>query len=228
MGADCPTPEQKPDGEAWNGQPGWWHLALCGIGDAVITTDANGCITFLNPVAQSLTGWTKEEALGQPLTHVFKIIDEESRLSVRSTSGRALHEGIVVDLANHRLLTAQDGTERPLDGSASPMRNADSEVTGVVLVFRDMSERKREEEATQEAIALAEIIRPEAVRDSVSAALQDCQRRHPHVGGCHRDNHRRQPVYGRPVGVLREIPSQRGPTHHFVEPTYYPFKEARP
>ena len=223
MGAHCPTPEQKQDGEAWNGQPGRWHLALCGIGDAVITMDANACITFLNPVAQSLSSWTKEEALGQPLTHVFKFIDQESRLSVRSTFGRALHEGIVVDLANHPLLTGAGRNGTPLDGSASPMRNADSEVTGVVLVYRDISERGREEKATQEVIALAEIIRPEVVRDLVSAAHQDCQRRHPHLGGCHRGNHFRQPVHGRPVGVRRQIPSQHGPTHHFVEPTYYLF-----
>ena len=82
-----------------------------------------GGVTFLNPVAQSLTGWTLEEAAGQPLDSVFRIINEESRQPVESPTVRALREGVVVGLANHSLLIAKDGTERPIDDSAAPIRN---------------------------------------------------------------------------------------------------------
>src|SRR5580700_5434970 len=99
------------------------HLALCNLGDAVITTDPEGRVTFLNSVAESLTGWTLAEAAGQPLDSVFRIINEESRQPVESPTIRALREGVVLGLANHTLLIAKDGAERPIDDSAAPIRN---------------------------------------------------------------------------------------------------------
>ena len=124
-------------------QPEWCRVTLASIGDGVITTDTQGRVTFLNPVAESLTGWHLQEAAGQPLGSVFRIINEESRQPVESPTVRALRDGVVVGLANHRLLIAKDGTERPIDDSAAPIRNAKGEVAGVVLVFRDISERRR-------------------------------------------------------------------------------------
>src|SRR5579872_7519964 len=122
-------------------QPEWCRVTLASIGDAVITTDTAGHVTFLNAVAESLTGWTLPEAAGQPLDSVFRIINEESRQPVESPTVRALRDGVVVGLANHSLLIAKDGTERPIDDSAAPIRSDKGEVAGVVLVFRDISER---------------------------------------------------------------------------------------
>ena len=150
-----PSPTSK---EAFPFQPEWCRVTLASIGDAVITTDSNGGVTFLNPVAESLTGWTLKEAAGQPLDSVFRIINEESRQPVESPAVRALREGVVVGLANHSLLIAKDGAKRPIDDSAAPIRNERGEVAGVVLVFRDISERRRQEQQVQDALAYADNI----------------------------------------------------------------------
>jgi len=150
-----PSPASQ---EALHFQPEWCRVTLASIGDAVITTDIDGGVTFLNLVAQSLTGWTLEEAAGQPLDSIFRIINEESRQPVESPTVRALREGVVVGLANHSLLIAKDGTERPIDYSAAPICNEKGEVAGVVLVFRDISERRRQEQRVQDALTYAENI----------------------------------------------------------------------
>jgi PAS domain S-box-containing protein len=136
----------------------WLRVALASIGDAVITTDTHHCVTFLNPAAQTLTGWTQEEAADVPLDSVFRIINEESRQPVESPSVRALREGVLVGLANHSLLLTKDGTERPIDHSAAPIRNDQGEVVGVVLVFRDASERRRQAKQVAESLAYADNI----------------------------------------------------------------------
>ena len=122
-------------------QQEWLRVTLSSIGDAVITADADGGVTFLNPAAQSLTGWTQAEAAGVPLEAVFRIINEESRKPVENPAARALREGTIVGLANHSLLIARDGTERPIEDSAAPIRNEAGDIAGVVLVFRDCTER---------------------------------------------------------------------------------------
>src|SRR5580704_16442572 len=103
-GMTDPSPTSK---EALHFQPEWCRVILASIGDAVITTDINGGVTFLNPVAQSLTGWKQEEAAGQPLESVFRIINEESRQPVESPTIRVLREGMVIGLATHTLLIAK-------------------------------------------------------------------------------------------------------------------------
>jgi PAS domain S-box-containing protein len=133
--------------KAWHEQQDWLRVTLSSIGDAVITTDTMGCVTFLNPVAQSLTGWTQEEAKGVPLDDVFKIVNEETRRIVENPATRSLREGLIVGLANHTLLISKDGSERPIDDSAAPIRNAKGDVAGVVLVFRDVTERRSAEKA---------------------------------------------------------------------------------
>jgi PAS domain S-box-containing protein len=119
-----------------------WQVTLASIGDAVITTDARGCVAFLNPEAERLTGWVSSAAAGYPLEQVFRIVNEATRAPVESPAARALREGIVVGLANHTVLLSRDGHEHPIDDSAAPIRDSHGEVTGVVLVFRDVSEAR--------------------------------------------------------------------------------------
>lgn len=136
----------------------WWQVTLASIGDAVICTDTEGRVSFLNPVAESLTGYLRQEAVGQPLDSVFRIINEHSRQPVESPTVRALREGVVVGLANHSLLISKNGTERPIDDSAAPIRNDKGEVAGVVLIFRGISERRKAEQDVQKALAYADDI----------------------------------------------------------------------
>lgn len=121
------------------------RTTLQSIGDAVITTDASGAITNLNPVAESLTGWTNQEAIGQPLERIFRIVNEATRQTAPSPAARALSEGTIVGLANHTILIAQGGFERPIDDSAAPIRAKSGAIAGCVLVFRDVSERRSQE-----------------------------------------------------------------------------------
>ena len=134
------------------------QIILSSIGDAVITTDTQNNVTYLNPVAESLTGWTQDEAAGLSLDLIFRIINEESRLPVESPVTKALREGTVVGLANHTLLIAKDGTEIPIGDSASPIRNEHGEISGVVLVFRDASEERQAERMRQNALRYTEDI----------------------------------------------------------------------
>ncbi len=126
------------------------HVTLASIGDAVISTDAEGRVTFLNPVAQELVGWKTEEATNRRLSDVFHIVNENTRQPVENPCVRALADGVIVGMTNHTILISKDGTERPIDDSAAPIRDADGIVVGCVLVFRDISERKRSEERLRE------------------------------------------------------------------------------
>lgn len=134
------------------------RVTLASIGDAVISTDAQGRIDFLNPVAQELVGWGTGEAAGRTLEDVFRIINEDTRQPVENPAQRALKEGVVVGLANHTVLIARDGKERPIDDSAAPIRNERGDVFGSVLVFRDVSERRRAERELREQTGNAETL----------------------------------------------------------------------
>ncbi len=136
----------------------WLSVTLYSIGDAVIATDAESRVTFMNPVAEALTGWSRDEAAGEPLDTVFRIVNQDTRETVESPVARALREGVVVGLANHTLLIARDGTERPIDDSAAPIRDEAGEVAGVVLVFRDITERHEHEQALEQSLRYAENI----------------------------------------------------------------------
>jgi PAS domain S-box-containing protein len=127
------------------------QTTLASIGDAVIATDSSAKITFLNPIAEALTGWKQAEAAGQPLDSVFKIVNERTRAAVENPAAKVLREGTVVGLANHTVLIARDGSERPIDDSGAPIRNAQGETIGVVMVFRDITGRRATENALRES-----------------------------------------------------------------------------
>jgi PAS domain S-box-containing protein len=134
-----------------------WTATLGGIGDAVIATDSEARVTFLNSVASNLTGWLLEEALNQPLHDVFKIINEKTGAGADDEVLRVLEERQILTVTNNVALIARDGREIPVEHSAAPILAAGGKVIGVVLIFRDVAERRREQESTAEQAALLEL-----------------------------------------------------------------------
>jgi len=135
----------------------WSHITLASIGDAVITTDANGQVNFMNTVAEALTSWNLADAMGQPLEKVFQIVNEDTRAAVESPVQRVLREGVIVGLANHTALVTRDGRLIPIDDSGAPVRDEQGTI-GAVLVFRDVTERRkvlRTIQESQESLELA-------------------------------------------------------------------------
>jgi PAS domain S-box-containing protein len=124
---------------------------LYSIGDAVITTDEHGLVTRLNPVAERLTGWSQSEAVGKPVDSIFVIVNEHTRRPALNPVHRVLKEGIVVGLANHTVLIARDGSERPIADTCAPIRDTSGRDLGTVLVFRDVSAERRAEEALRQS-----------------------------------------------------------------------------
>ncbi|MGN6386806.1 MAG: PAS domain S-box protein, partial [Verrucomicrobiota bacterium] len=121
------------------------HVTLSSIGDGVITTDTEGTVRFMNVIASELTGWSNQLAEGRPLTEIFDIIQEETRQVLENPAMQALANGGPVNLPNHTVLIAKDGTERCIDDSAAPIRDAEGRISGVVLVFREITERRQSE-----------------------------------------------------------------------------------
>lgn len=140
------------------------QVTLTSIGDAVIATDVQARVTFMNRIAETLTGWSEADAQGQPLSQVFKIINEETRLPVESPAPRVITGGIIVGLANHTLLITKEGRELPIDDSGAPIRDAQGNVIGVVLAFRDVTEQRK---AQVELARLAAIV--ESSEDAIHA-----------------------------------------------------------
>jgi PAS domain S-box-containing protein len=132
------------------------HVTLSSIGDAVIATDDRGQVTFLNPTAEQLTGWNNADASGRPLTDVFQIVNERTRAPVEDPCERVLQTGRVVGLANHTLLIARDGTERPIDDSAAPIKDQAGRIRGVVVVFRDATSHRSAQEAAEHLAAIVQ------------------------------------------------------------------------
>jgi PAS domain S-box-containing protein len=135
--------ERKRAEAALAEQHEWLQTTLESIGDAVIATDAAGRVAFMNNVAERLTGWTEEHARGVDCGTVFHIVNEFTRDEVEGPVARVLRDGVIAGLANHTILIAADGTERPIDDSGAPIRTSDGRTGGVVLVFRDVSDRRR-------------------------------------------------------------------------------------
>lgn len=133
-----------------------YRVTLASIGDGVIATDEQGRVTFMNAVAEKLTGWRGEEAAGVPLDQVFRILNEITRKPVENPVNRVIETGGVVGLGNHTTLIAKDGREQPIDDSAAPIRRRDGSLAGVVLVFRDASEQRASQMTAQRLAALVQ------------------------------------------------------------------------
>ena len=141
------------------------RITLDSIGDAMISTDSEGRVVRMNPVAEKLTGWPSSEAKGQALTDVFRIVSEDTNATVESPVDRVLREGVVVGLANHTALIARDGSARAIADSGAPMRDADGALRGVVLVFRDQTDERKAERALRVS---------ESLKAAVMEAALDC------------------------------------------------------
>jgi PAS domain S-box-containing protein len=128
-----------------------YAVTLSSIGDAVIAADEELRVTFMNPVAEALTGWSRTEAVGLPLSEVFRIINEDTRKVVDNPAAKVLRSGLMVGLANHTILLTRDGREKPIDDCGSPIIDDHGEISGVVLVFRDITERRQTEATLRRA-----------------------------------------------------------------------------
>ena len=133
-------------------------VTLYSIGDAVIATDATGRVTRLNPLAEKLTGWSQEAAGGRPVDEIFQIINQETRQPSAVPVIETLAHGTVQGLANHTLLIARDGSERAIADSCSPIRDRDGQVTGAVLIFRDVTDEYAAQQALRDSSALIQTI----------------------------------------------------------------------
>ena len=136
-GADTGRP-----GDAVFDRRDWLQITLSSIGDGVITADGDGRVNYLNPVAEALTGWTLAEAAGVEVERVFRIVNETTREPVEQPVRKVIERGLTVGLGNHTLLIARDGSERPIDDSAAAIKDERGNVVGVVLIFRDISDRR--------------------------------------------------------------------------------------
>jgi PAS domain S-box-containing protein len=161
--------ERKKAQEALVKSEKWFSTTLGSIGDAVIATDMNGAVTFLNPVAQSLTGWSLEEALRKSMDLVFDIVNADTRLPVENPVKKVFREGKIVGLADHTVLLSKSGEEFDIEDSAAPILTDRGEEFGVVLVFRDITEKKRAEKATKQQKELLQLIL-ESIADGVVVA----------------------------------------------------------
>jgi PAS domain S-box-containing protein len=131
------------------------RVTLRSIGDAVITTDVAGNVTYMNAAAESVTGWREREAVGQPLETVFRIVNETTHERAPNPTERALREGVAVGLANHTVLIRRDGTECPIDDSAAPIRDEGGLVSGCVLIFRDVTAQRQIQRERQNQLLTA-------------------------------------------------------------------------
>jgi PAS domain S-box-containing protein len=157
------TDRRRAEAEAAQ-QREWFRVTLGSIGDAVIATNLQARIIFMNPVAEALTGWRQEDATHRPLTDVFDIVNEQTRGPVEDPVTRVLREGTTTGLANSTVLIRRDGSEVPIDDSAAPIREQDGNVVGVVLVFHDIGERRRADAERLQLLAAEQAARLNAER----------------------------------------------------------------
>ena len=136
----------------------WFQITLACIGDGVIAADRKGRVNYLNPVAEKLTGWTLAEAAGEEIETVFRVVHETTAEPVQQPVREVIERGMTVGLEDHALLIARDGSERPIDDCAAAIKDDRGNVVGVVLIFRDITERREAEQLIESAREYAESI----------------------------------------------------------------------
>ena len=188
--------------DALRNQSEWLRNTLASIGDAVISTDSEGRVTFMNGLAEKLTGWPQAEAVGRALSEVFNVVNERTRRPVENPALRAMREGTIVGLANHTVLIARDGTERPIDESAAPVRDESAAILGAVLVFCDVTQRKW---ASHSHTLLAAIV--EASDDAIISKTLDGVVRSWNRGAERLFGYTADEAVGRPINLI--IPPER-------------------
>ncbi len=150
--------ERKRAQEALEKSEKWFSTTLESVGDAVIATDMNGAVTFMNSVAQSLTGWSQAEATGKAVDLVLNIVNKQTRRPAENPVKKVFREGKVAGLADHTLLLSKNGREYDIEDSAAPILTDTGEGFGVVLVFRNITEKKRAEDETRRQKELLQLI----------------------------------------------------------------------
>src|SRR3989449_768559 len=150
--------ERKRAQEALEKSAKWFSTTLESVGDAVIATDMNGAVTFMNSVAQSLTGWSQAEATGKAVDLVLNIVNKQTRRPAENPVKKVFREGKVAGLADHTLLLSKNGREYDIEDSAAPILTDTGEGFGVVLVFRNITEKKRAEDETRRQKELLQLI----------------------------------------------------------------------
>ena len=190
-------------------QSEWLRVTIASIGDAVISTDVQGKVTFMNAAAENLTGWSQAEAAGRPLLDVFHIIHERTRQPAENPAARALREGIVVGLANHTVLICRDGTERPIDDSAAPIRGDSGDPIGAVLVFRDVTERRRADEARAQLAAIVESSQDAIISKTTKGIIRSWNAAAERLFG-----YTAEEAIGQPITLI--IPADRQGEEHLI------------
>ncbi len=180
----------------------WFRTVLASIGDAVIATDARGRVTLMNSVSEALTGWTAAEAVSRPLSEVFPILNENTRQPAPNPVQHVLETGRIVGLANHTILMARDGTEFAIDDSAAPIRDASGQLQGVVLVFRDIGERRRLAAAARHLAAIVESSDDAIVSKNLDGIVSSWNQGAERLFG-----YSAEEMIGRPISIL--IPPDR-------------------
>jgi PAS domain S-box-containing protein len=173
------------------------EVTLASIGDAVLVTDANGCVTFLNSVAERLTGWAAPAAKGRPLAEVFPIVNERTRVAAENPVSKVLQTGIIVGLANHTALLARDGREVPIADSAAPIRLPDGTMFGVVLVFRDITEERRADRARAWLAAIVESSHDAIVSKTLDGCITSWN-----PGAAHLFGYSPEEIIGKPITTI--------------------------
>lgn len=177
-------------------------VTVASIGDGVIVTDPQGRVTFLNAEAERLTGWTSREAEGRPLPAVFHIINEHTRQPLENPVEKVFRLGTVVGLANHTILIAKDGTETPIDDSGAPIRQSGGTVQGVVVVFRDITEKRKAERSVARLAAIVAYSNDAIVSKDLNGIIQTWN-----AGAERLFGYRADEIIGRPISLL--LPADR-------------------
>jgi PAS domain S-box-containing protein len=181
----------------------WLSVTLTSVGDGIIATDTEGKITFINPVTAALTGWEPQEAVGKSVQDVFRIINEQTRDPVENPIARVLTQGNIVGLANHTVLVARDGTERPIDDSGAPIRDHEGNLIGAVLVFRDISVRKQAEQKLAQFAAIVQSSDDAIISKNLDGIIQSWN-----PGAERMYGYRAEEMIGKPITTLvpRDMP----------------------